>query len=108
MQALHVFIDSLRSAKRFVNVSRLVRASHVEPLVGPPDAREGAGGENDAHRQVLFLLGMLTGYPGLTIAIFRELLRTPTAGQSRESFRTTLSPGGRAPAHSGSNHSSQP
>jgi hypothetical protein len=93
MKALHPFIRSPRSAKRFVNVYRLVRATHIESLIGSaasaPEGSEFHG--DDAHHQVLFLLAMLTGFPGPSFSLFRLMRETPSEG-SWGDFRTSLVP----------------
>jgi cell division septum initiation protein DivIVA len=66
MKLMHPLIATPRSAKRFVNVYRLLKASK---------AREGAiDFENDrAHRPVLLLLALTTGYPDLAPPILERL-----------------------------------
>jgi hypothetical protein len=75
MRALHPFIDSPRSAKRFVNVYRLVRAAHVEPSLVPESigGEPGEKREDDAHRVVMFLLAIMTGYPSAALELFGRM-----------------------------------
>jgi hypothetical protein len=72
MSALHPFIGSPRSTKRFINVYRVVRSAHLEVALSSDDVASGAAVVEDAaHRHVLFLLAMLTGFPGPSIGLFR-------------------------------------
>ncbi len=71
MKKLHRFIPSPRSAKRFVNVYRLLRASiddqRLQAFISNKD-----GGQ---HQCVLLLLAMLFGHPAETTEILRALLQ---------------------------------
>jgi hypothetical protein len=70
MKKLYRFIPSPRSAKRFVNIYRLLKAS-IDDL----KLQVFIGDENHGqHRCVLLLLAMLIGHPVETLEILRELL----------------------------------
>lgn len=78
---LHPLIRSPRATKRFVNVYRLLRASHVEPEVGPPDP-DGSDESTSKtiHRTALVLLALLTGRPEAAIAFFQWTLARAGGG----------------------------
>ena len=82
MKAFYPFITSPRAAKRYVNVYRLIRAAHIVPALALLPGgeleldreREGDPDGHDAHRTVLLLLAMLTGFPEQAIALFRWIV----------------------------------
>ena len=73
MAGMHPLIGTPRGAKRFVNVYRLLKASH-------PVAEQGEFGQPEVHRPVLLLLAALTGYPRETAEILRVLVEDEPDG----------------------------
>jgi hypothetical protein len=73
MALMHPLIGTPRGAKRFVNVYRLLKASH-------PVAEQGDFARPDVHRPVLLLLACLTGFPRETAEILRVLVEDEPAG----------------------------
>jgi hypothetical protein len=73
MAQMHPLIGTPRGAKRFVNVYRLLKASH-------PVAEQGDFVSPKVHRPVLLLLACLTGFPRETAEILRELVEGKPTG----------------------------
>ena len=73
MAQMHPLIGTPRGAKRFVNVYRLLKASH-------PVAEQGDFARPEVHRPVLLLLACLTGFPRETAEILRVLVEDEPAG----------------------------
>ena len=73
MAQMYPLIGTPRGAKRFVNVYRLLKASH-------PVAEQGDFADPQVHRPVLLLLASLTGFPRETAEILRDLVENEPAG----------------------------
>ena len=73
MAGMHPLIGTPRGAKRFVNVYRLLKASHPVP-------EQGEFGQPEVHRPVLLLLAALTGFPRETAEILRVLVEDEPDG----------------------------
>ena len=73
MAQMYPLIGTPRGAKRFVNVYRLLKASH-------PVAEQGQFANSAVHRPVLLLLASLTGFPRETAEILRELVENEPEG----------------------------
>jgi hypothetical protein len=73
MARMHPLIGTPRGAKRFVNVYRLLKASH-------PVEEQGQFARPEAHRPVLLLLACLTGFPRETAEILRVLVEDRPQG----------------------------
>jgi hypothetical protein len=73
MGRMHPLIGTPRGAKRFVNVYRLLKASH-------PAGEQGEFARPAVHRPVLLLLACLTGYPRETADILRVLVEDEPEG----------------------------
>ena len=73
MAHMYPLIGTPRGAKRFVNVYRLLKASH-------PVAEQGAFADPIVHRPVLLLLAALTGFPRETAEILRTLVEDEPGG----------------------------
>lgn len=71
MKRLHTLIGSPRSAKRFVNIYRLMRVSITDQTELTAFVGDKNGGP---YRSALLLLAILTGYPGEATDILRDLL----------------------------------
>src|SRR5262249_11998619 len=72
IKKLYPLIMSPRSAKRFVNLYRLIRVS----IADEGELRAFIGNRvSGQHRAALVLLALLTGYPDEADEIFHELLR---------------------------------
>jgi hypothetical protein len=71
MAKLHPLIMSPRSAKRFINIYRLMRVS----ITNERDLAAFVGNKHGGqHRAALLLLAILTGYPAEATDILRDLL----------------------------------
>jgi hypothetical protein len=73
MAQMYPLIGTPRGAKRFVNVYRLLKASH-------PVAEQGRFADPQVHRPVLLLLASLTGFPRETAEILRDLVENEPEG----------------------------
>ena len=73
MAHMYPLIGTPRGAKRFVNVYRLLKASH-------PVTEQGSFAKPGVHRPVLLLLAALTGYPRETAEILRILVEDEPGG----------------------------
>jgi hypothetical protein len=71
MAKLHPLITSPRSAKRFINIYRLMRVSITNERDLAAFVGNRQGGQ---HRAALLLLAILTGYPAEATDILRDLL----------------------------------
>jgi KAP family P-loop domain/HEAT repeats/Clp amino terminal domain, pathogenicity island component len=71
MKKLHPLITSPRSAKRFVNIYRLMGVSIIDQNELTAFVGDKNGGQ---HRAALLLLAILTGYPAEATDILRDLL----------------------------------
>ncbi len=71
MKKLHPLIMSPRSAKRFINIYRLMRVSITNERDLAAFVGNKQGGQ---HRAALLLLAILTGYPAEATDILRDLL----------------------------------
>jgi hypothetical protein len=83
MVELHSLIGTPRSAKRFVNVYRLFKAS-------TPAAKRAELAEPALHRPILLLFAVLTGYPSEATTILRELMIGPKKSALWLSFVSAL------------------
>ena len=74
MARMYPLIGTPRGAKRFVNVYRLLKASH-------PVERQGEFAAPAVHRPVLLLLAALTGFPREAAEILRTLIDDEPDGE---------------------------
>ncbi|MCG8421751.1 MAG: P-loop NTPase fold protein [Proteobacteria bacterium] len=81
LKRLHPLVNTPRSAKRIVNVYRLIKASVP---YGKVDDFESAGGP---YRPILLLLAILHGRPGLAEQLFRTLTECNMPGRDRTEDR---------------------